>query len=683
MQIQTIHKSFRLCATTFALTIAAISAASAQEIITIDVPGATSTSAWGVNAYRDVVGVYVTPDKNNHGFLWRLGKITTIDFPGAPGSHAWGINSRGDIAGDYTINGVTHGYLLSDGKFTTIDYPGAAATSLASINDRGEIASAYNLADGSSHGFLLVDGKFRNIDFPGATSTQGNGLNNQGDIVQNYTLAGVTHGLLLRNGAFTTIDFPQATFTGAYGINPAGNVVGRYRDAGGVTHGFLQAGAVFTAIDVPGASLTAVSAINGYGGVAGRYVSGGVTHAFLMTKPTLLYNVTDLGVLPGGSFSQATNIDNNGIITGLAATHEGTQHAVVWQGGKLFDLSNPGLGGKNSGVFGMNKWGQALVQAESSVRDPNNENFCAYGTGLKCLPALWQGGMMTPLPLLGGNNGTVGTINARGQAVGISENGIRDWDCPSVAGVNGAGPQYYGFEAVVWGPGPGELKELRPLKGDTVGMALAINDRGQAVGASGSCANTLLPPLALAPHAVLWEPNGNPRDLGTLGGTVDAAAGIGNVALSINNKGQTVGASVLPGNKTVHAFLWNSGTGMRDLGALRGDDKSVAFGINGTGEMVGISFNSEGNPRGFLWRNGGMTDFNELIRSPSFYVLSANAINDRGEVVGFGVSATGDIHAFLATPKTVTGPALEIPYTPRPLIRQSLPLGRFSPPAGK
>jgi hypothetical protein len=50
-------------------------------------------------------------------------------------------------------------------------------------------------------------------------------------------------------------------------------------------------------------------------------------------------------------------------------------------------------------------------------------------------------------------------------------------------------------------------------------MALWINDLGQAVGASGSCANTVLPPLALGPHAVLWERDGSVTNLGNLGGT--------------------------------------------------------------------------------------------------------------------------------------------------------------------
>src|SRR5438552_16580298 len=39
--------------------------------------------------------------------------LTTIDFPGASFTSAQGINPRGDIVGNYRIAGVLHGYGLS------------------------------------------------------------------------------------------------------------------------------------------------------------------------------------------------------------------------------------------------------------------------------------------------------------------------------------------------------------------------------------------------------------------------------------------------------------------------------------------------------------------------------------------------------------------------------------------
>src|SRR5438128_5260923 len=88
-------------------------------------------------------------------------------------------------------------------------------------------------------------------------------------------------------------------------------------------------------------------------------------------------------------------------------------------------------------------------------------------------------------PLLGGNNGTVGTINNLGQVAGVAETGVRDASCASTA---------LRYEAVIWGPNPGDIHTLPPFGSDTVGVALAINDHGQAVGSSGLCSNSSLPP---------------------------------------------------------------------------------------------------------------------------------------------------------------------------------------------
>jgi probable HAF family extracellular repeat protein len=369
------------------------------------------------------------------------------------------------------------------------------------------------------------------------------------------------------------------------------------------------------------------------------------------------YKIIDLGTLPGGTFSQATAINNSGLVTGISTAADGTQHAVIWERGRIKDLGIPGLGGPNSGAFAVNERGQADLQAESSTLDPHNENFCAYGTGFTCLPALWRHGVLTLLPTLGGYNGTVGTINNRGEVAGIAEQNILDLDCPSGAAVNGTGPQLFDFQAVIWGPRKGEIRQLPPLSGDSVGIALSINDNGQAVGVSGSCANTTLPPFTDGPHAVLWEKDGSVHDLGTLGGTVDPALlAIGNVAFSINNAGQVTGASALPGNTNIRAFVWTRERGMQNLGTLPGDVNSVGLAINNRGEVVGASVDgtpAAGTPNVFIWRDGVMSELNKLTQpdSPFVHLLNPGALNDAGEIPGFGITSAGDVHAFLAIPR--------------------------------
>jgi probable HAF family extracellular repeat protein len=425
-------------------------------------------------------------------------------------------------------------------------------------------------------------------------------------------------------------------------------------------------------------------------------IAAGCLLAALATAQPPRYTVTDLG---GGPFSQATIATNNDLVAGLASTSDGAQHAALWYRGLKLDIGVAGLEGPNNAAFGVNEKGQLGGLAESSTPDPNHENFCFYGTGLKCLPFIWQNGVMSALPTLGGNNGVGGPINNRGEMIGIAENATRDPQCPPGVSVSGPGPQVLDFEAAIWTPN-GEIRELRPLPGDSVGMGFWINDNGQAVGASGSCANTVLPPFAASRHAVLWEKDGSPLDLGNLGGTGNPALqGVGNVAFALNNKAQVVGGSALPGNTVAHAFLWTRETGMRDLGTLPGDLNVVALGINDEGEVVGPSSDAAGNLRAYLWKDGVMTDLNTLILDSSpLFLLLADTINSRGEIAGFGVqkSAPYEIHAFLATPSqgspdrrsqspvpmdgnNASWPSA-LPENVRALIRQRLAFGRFRTP---
>src|ERR1035438_4004131 len=126
------------------------------------------------------------------------------------------------------------------------------------------------------------------------------------------------------------------------------------------------------------------------------------------------YIVTDLGP-PGNAFSQATWLNNNGLVTGFDTAQDGTSHAVLWDRGLFFDISKPGLGGPNSVAGSVNEFGQIIGGGETSTKDPNNENFCGFGTGLQCSAWIWQYGVMTALPTLKGTDGKFGTNAGFGQ----------------------------------------------------------------------------------------------------------------------------------------------------------------------------------------------------------------------------------------------------------------------------
>jgi probable HAF family extracellular repeat protein len=360
---------------------------------------------------------------------------------------------------------------------------------------------------------------------------------------------------------------------------------------------------------------------------------------------TARYVVRDLGALPGGGFSQPGTLNDAGVVAGLSTASDGIQHAVLWVGDQIVDLNNSGDHGLNAAAFGINALGRVSLQTETSNYDPNGEDFCAYGNHRVCTAAVWQWGRFIGLPTLGGNNSTVGNVNTGGQIPGVAETATADSSCASKLPA-----QKLQYQAVVWGPDLHRVRALPLLGKDTVSVALWMNDRGQVVGASGACSNTQPPPIAYGSHAILWEADGTPVDLGNLGSTA------GNVGLAINNRGEVVGASQLrddstPANGTV-GFLWTRQHGMKNLGTLPGDVASGAVAIDDAGEIVGVSIDPAGNPRPVYWHNGVPVDLNTQVASGSnLYLLWAGDINNRGEIAGWGVdTSTGEIHTYLAVP---------------------------------
>lgn len=127
------------------------------------------------------------------GFLRdRKGLISPIQVPGAGSTIAQGINNRGDIVGGFGLSRFDdpslHGFLLDrNGRFTTLDAPGAIRTTAFGINDHGQIVGSFVDVSGGTHGFLATDGIFTTIDAPGASSTAILGINNAGLFVGQYT----------------------------------------------------------------------------------------------------------------------------------------------------------------------------------------------------------------------------------------------------------------------------------------------------------------------------------------------------------------------------------------------------------------------------------------------------------------------------------------------------------------
>ncbi|MDO8677398.1 MAG: M12 family metallo-peptidase [Acidobacteriota bacterium] len=218
--------------------------------------------------------------------------------------------------------------------------------------------------------------------------------------------------------------------------------------------------------------------------------------------------------------------------------------------------------------------------------------------------------------------------------------------------------------------GGGIATVLGPCCTDVLNPPVLVNDAGQVAFSDGI-------------HAFVYS-DGVSTDLGDLGGGYSSAWGM-------NAWGQVVGVSTDMA-QTLHAFVSDGGV-MTDLGplgndALRpqiNDAGQIAIGLSRinnagqtmTGNVLGsggvvtrlpaplgalIAINNAAGRLGLdtssadtlpfptLYSGGESFDLNALIPADAGWrLLSATAINDRGQIIGSGIVA-GETHAFLLTP---------------------------------
>jgi probable HAF family extracellular repeat protein len=354
------------------------------------------------------------------------------------------------------------------------------------------------------------------------------------------------------------------------------------------------------------------------------------------------YTVAPLGTLGGNS--QGGGINAAGWVAGYSGLPDGTRHAALWRNGAVLDLGT--LGGAVRGLHsnvqwpGLNNGNMVVGISHTTKLDTLGETwscaaFMAY-IGHICRGFAWQGGTMTAMPTLGGENSFAAGVNVQGQVAGWAETAVHDGTCVT--------PQVLQFRAVVWEPRNGQLRQLPPFPGDATSAATAINDDGVAVGISGDC--DVAVGRRSARHAVLWD-GATITDLGSLGGDY------WHTPMAINDSGVVVGFSNPPGGdlegNNFRAFVWTRAGGMKDLGLLSGDAFSQALGINSQGQIVGVSCGDLCHA--VLWQDGYMYLLQDLVGAgfPD-YLWSARDINDSGQVTGRMYLESGRAVTYVATP---------------------------------
>ena len=127
----------------------------------------------------------------------------------------------------------------------------------------------------------------------------------------------------------------------------------------------------------------------------------------------------------------------------------------------------------------------------------------------------------------------------------------------------------------------------------------------------------------------------------------EASFGVG---IRVNQNGQVFGVSDLPdaGSPSTYdqrGFVWDWTNGIRDLGTIEFTEEAFFYDANDAGQAVGYC--QTGSDRAFIWdATNGMKPLAFLEQSEN----GAFAINQAGQVVGWGATGTGNSHAVLWDP---------------------------------
>jgi len=324
--------------------------------------------------------------------------------------------------------------------------------------------------------------------------------------------------------------------------------------------------------------------------------------------------ITDLGFLPGGTFSTAYDINDLGEVLGIAADASGMNRRVLWSNGVIVDTL-PQPGSAVTRLTQMNERRQFVGFANQGSGGIGYGVFVSGGVAVK----------LQPLPGSAASGAAANGINALGEVAGGGTGG------------GGTVPTYQ--HAGIWRNGL-LYRDIGVIPGGNYSMAYDINDVGQVTG-TGTAGGT-----GARQYAFRWE-SGTFTILPDLPGAFQQSVG-----RSINARGDIAGQS--NGGEPV---VWTNGS-VRAL-PIPVRLANQVYEISDSGDVVGTVGNV-----GVLWRGG---QYIPLDPWPGAAVNNsvARGINNAGVVVGESYFEPGQgVHAVswtvtpigkpINTPPTVT-----------------------------
>jgi probable extracellular repeat, HAF family len=307
-------------------------------------------------------------------------------LPGGSYASARAINNLGQVTGAASdASGASQQVIWTDG--TIITAPAWTSwTTPEAINDSRQVVGTVNLGrsfadgilwDASGQAFVLPPVPGGYVDW-----VRAHDINASGVIVGRSSDASLAHHCVLWQGTTLIRDLGfigSGNFCEAYGINDLGDIVGNANTvSGGQPRGFLWRNGSFTDLGSligPSAGASTAVDINNSGLIAGTS-NGGIAvvwrNGVIETLPALA---------GGTTYNFVTDVNNNGDVVGYGQSPSGVHldTPILWRGGTAIDLGR-WPGGTFSVAYGMNDNGQIVGEGNLVDGGPVHALMWTVGT---------------------------------------------------------------------------------------------------------------------------------------------------------------------------------------------------------------------------------------------------------------------------------------------------------------
>lgn len=291
--------------------------------------------------------------------------FTDLGQEGDQSSEANAINADGVVVGSIMFySGGTYrqrAFYYSDGV-RIFDYDGSGSSTMrseaAAINDAGCAVGWTQAADGAPI-YLATWKAVETCPFDdsisysslGGSWTSGRGINAAHQVVgTSETDIGEYHAFSKTLGVTGMTDLgvlPGGSGSAPFAVNVDGVAVGQSSSATSLQTATRWEGGLPTELGAfpgsPAGTRSCAYAINDVAspqivGWSNGSPAGGQQHACSWQGGTIV----DLGTLPGGTMSEAFDVNDRGDVVGWARTADFYVHAVVWIDGQILDLNTAG-----------------------------------------------------------------------------------------------------------------------------------------------------------------------------------------------------------------------------------------------------------------------------------------------------------------------------------------------------